>query len=68
MKKAERCPFCEEGAREIGYQNPILRNFLTEKGKVIPAQVSGVCAWHQRKLSRAIKQARNMALLPFTTR
>jgi small subunit ribosomal protein S18 len=44
----------------------ILRGFLTERGKIVPRRISGNCAKHQRKLTTAIKRARNIALLPFT--
>lgn len=43
-----------------------LRNFVTERGKIIPRRISGSCARHQRQLTRAIKRARTMALLPYT--
>jgi small subunit ribosomal protein S18 len=68
MMREKRCPFCANKVQEIDYRDPVLRNFLTERGKLIPARVSGVCAWHQRKLSRAIKRARSMAILPYTAR
>jgi small subunit ribosomal protein S18 len=42
-----------------------LSRFLTERGKIIPARLSGMCARHQRQLGRAIKRARHLALLPF---
>jgi small subunit ribosomal protein S18 len=44
----------------------MLRNFMTERGKIIPRRVVGNCAKHQRQVDRAIKRARNIALLPFT--
>ena len=47
------------------YKN--LRYFMTERGKIIPRRISGNCAKHQRRLTLAIKRARNMALMPFTT-
>lgn len=45
----------------------MLRYFTSERGKIIPRRISGNCAKHQRKLTMAIKQARNIALLPYTT-
>jgi small subunit ribosomal protein S18 len=45
----------------------MLRYFTTERGKIIPRRISGNCAKHQRILTVAIKRARNIALLPFTT-
>jgi small subunit ribosomal protein S18 len=43
-----------------------LRRFLTERGKILPRRITGNCARHQRQLTRAIKRARQMALLPYT--
>ncbi len=52
----------------IDYKNPrILRFFITERGKIIPRRISGNCAKHQRQVTIAVKRARNIALLPFTT-
>lgn len=44
-----------------------LRKYITERGKILPRRISGACAKHQRELTSAIKRARNIALLPFTT-
>lgn len=61
------CKFCADKTLVIDYKRPdILKNFITERGKIIPSRISGVCARHQRMLARAIKKARIMALLPFT--
>lgn len=62
------CYFCDKKMTAIDYKDPTLRNFLTEKGKIIPSKVTGVCTRHQRLLTRAIKQARIAALLPYVTR
>jgi len=52
---------------ELDYKNSeLLLNYITERGKIIPRRISGVCAKHQRELSREIKRARTIALLPFT--
>jgi small subunit ribosomal protein S18 len=52
--------------RVIDYKDErLLSRFLTERGKIIPSRLSGMCARHQRQLSRAIKRARQIALLPF---
>ena len=52
----------------VDYRDPkTLRYFLTETGKIVPRRISGVCCPHQKRLSEAIKQARNIALLPFAT-
>jgi small subunit ribosomal protein S18 len=52
----------------IDYKDPrTLRLFTTERGKIIPRRISGNCAKHQRRITVAIKRARNIALLPYTT-
>ncbi len=62
------CPFCERKVREVDYkQADELRRFLTERGKIKPRRKNATCAKHQRRLSVAIKRARHLALLPFTT-
>ncbi len=68
------CKFCEQINRSrsknnkqpcVNYKNiDLLRKFVSEKGRIIPRQVSGVCAKHQRVITKAIKRARNIALLP----
>ena len=61
------CIFCENKDQKINYKEvKILRKFITEQGKIIPGHVTGVCSKHQRHLSKAIKQARNIALLPYS--
>ncbi len=61
------CRFCADSSLAIDYKDPrTLRYFTTERGKVVPARISGNCAKHQRALSQAIKRARMVALLPFT--
>ena len=63
MRKAPRrkvCAFCLEKATEIDY-----KKYVTEKGKILPRRMTGVCSKHQRLLSTAIKRARLVALLPF---
>jgi small subunit ribosomal protein S18 len=62
------CKFCADSSLVIDYKDPrILRYFTTERGKITPCRISGNCAKHQRVVTLAIKRARNMALLPFTT-
>ncbi len=66
--RRKTCKFCADKTLVIDYKEPkILRYFTTERGKIIPSRISGTCAKHQRILMQAIKRARNMALLPFTT-
>lgn len=61
------CRFCTDKTILIDYKDPqALKYFVTERGKVVPRRISGNCALHQRKVTLAIKRARNIALLPFT--
>ena len=67
QQKKKVCLFCVEGIKEIDYKDTAkLRKFMTEKGKIIPARQSNLCAKHQREVARAIKRARYMALLPYS--
>lgn len=62
------CAFCLEKAKEIDYKNvDMLRRYVTERGKIRSGRKSGTCARHQRKLTVAIKRARHLALLPWTS-
>ncbi|MDE5602198.1 MAG: 30S ribosomal protein S18 [Clostridia bacterium] len=64
--KKKVCVFCVEHATDIDYKDVAkLRRFITEKGKILPRRMSGVCSKHQRPLANAIKRARVMALLPY---
>ncbi len=66
--KRRNCTFCSEKAIEIDYKDiNKLRRFVTERGKILPRRVSGNCARHQRVLATAIKRARELALLPYTS-
>lgn len=68
FRRKKVCRFCVEKIDDINYKDvKLLSAFITERGKIVPRRLSGVCAPHQRRLSTAIKQARNIALLPFTT-
>lgn len=61
------CRFCADKELIIDYKDvKALRNFLTERGKIIPRRIYGNCAKHQRELTEAIKRARHIALLPYT--
>ena len=58
-----------EAAASLDYKNVnLLRGFLTERGKILPSRISGVSAFYQRKLTKEIKKARTMALLPFAAK
>ena len=61
------CSFCVDKVEEIDYKDVAkLRNFISERSKILPRRTTGTCAKHQRQLTIAIKRARNVALLPFT--
>ena len=67
MKK-KVCAFCVDKAEYIDYKDVAkLKKYVTERGKILPRRISGNCAKHQRALTVAIKRARVMALLPYTT-
>lgn len=69
IQKKKVCQFCVDKVAEVDYKDVNrLRRFVTEKGKIIPRRMSGVCARHQRALSVAIKKARVMALLPYSAK
>ncbi len=62
------CAFCADKVEHIDYKDvPRLRKFTTERGKIMPRRMSGVCAKHQRELAIAIKRARQVALLPYVS-
>jgi ribosomal protein S18 len=70
MRRTRRkvCAFCMDKSESIDYKDiNKLRKYVTERGKILPRRISGNCAKHQRELTDAIKRARNIALLPFTT-
>ena len=61
FRRKKVCRFCVEKIDDINYKDA----FVAERGKIVPRRISGVCAPHQRRLTDAIKKARNIALLPF---
>ena len=62
------CTFCVDKIQHIDYKDILrLRRFTNERGKIVPRRMSGTCAKHQRQLSVAIKRARTVALMPYTT-
>jgi small subunit ribosomal protein S18 len=62
------CRFCAEKIHAIDYKDTrTLSSFVTERGKIVPSRISGNCAKHQRALTGAIKRARVVALMPFTS-
>ncbi|HLB02179.1 MAG TPA: 30S ribosomal protein S18 [Nitrospiria bacterium] len=67
FQRKRACRFCVEKTLAIDHKDtPLLRSFLTERGKIIPRRISGNCAKHQRQLTLSIKRSREIALLPFT--
>jgi len=67
-KTKEECYFCKEKKDPSFADIQVLKRYLTERNKIIPRSRSGNCAKHQRELSKNIKQARHLALLPFIAR
>ena len=68
-KKKKSCPFKVEGIKEIDYKDSgLLSRFITERGKILPRRITGVSAYYQNKLTRSIKRARYMAILPYTAK
>lgn len=66
MRKRKRCPFVIAGFEDVDYKDiETLSKFITERGKILPRRITGVSAYFQRRLTKAIKQARHVALLPF---
>ena len=69
FRRKKVCKFCVEKIDSINYKDVrLLSQFVAESGKIVPRRLTGVCTPHQRRLTDAIKQARNIALLPFTSR
>jgi small subunit ribosomal protein S18 len=69
FRRKKVCKFCVEKIDAIDYKDVrLLSGFIAERGKIVPRRLTGVCTPHQRRLSTAIKQARNIALLPFASR
>lgn len=65
--KKKVCMFCADKALVIDYKDQEkIKRFVSEKGKILPRRVTGLCAMHQRKVTTAIKRARHIALLPYT--
>lgn len=66
--KNKKCVFCEQNLTPDYKEVEVLRQFISERGKIIPRSRTGVCAKHQRKVTREIKRARYLALLPFVAK
>ena len=69
FRRKKVCRFCVEKIDDINYKDVrLLQQFVAERGKIVPRRLTGVCTPHQRRLTAAIKRARNIALLPFAAR
>jgi small subunit ribosomal protein S18 len=67
FRRRKFCRFTAEHVKEIDYKDiTVLKNYITESGKIVPSRITGTRAKYQRQLSRAIKRARYLALLPYT--
>ena len=67
-RRAKICQFCAEKSRAIDYKDILLlRQFVSERGRIFARRKTGTCARHQRVLAQAIKRARQIALLPYTS-
>lgn len=67
FKRRKFCRFTAEGIQQVDYKSvDLLKEFITENGKIIPARITGTKARYQRQLSVAVKRARFLALLPYT--
>ncbi|MFK7816774.1 MAG: 30S ribosomal protein S18 [Gammaproteobacteria bacterium] len=66
FRRRRYCRFTEEGIEQVDYKDTaILKDFITDTGKIVPSRVTGTKAKYQRQLSTAIKRARYIALLPY---
>lgn len=66
FRRKRYCRFTAEGVKEIDYKDlNILKNYVTETGKIVPSRISGTSARYQRQLATAIKRARYLALIPY---
>lgn len=67
MRRRKVCQFCADKTKEIDYKDiDTLKKYVTERGKILPKRITGTCAMHQREVTKAIKRARIVALLPYT--
>ncbi|MGI6732298.1 MAG: 30S ribosomal protein S18 [Anaerovoracaceae bacterium] len=67
MRRKKVCQFCADKTETIDFKDvDKLRKYVTDRGKILPKRITGTCAVHQREVTRAIKRARIVALLPYT--
>ena len=68
-QKRKICIFCKDNIQHVDYKDTgLLRKFLSDRGKIRARRVTGNCSQHQRDVAQAVKNAREMALLPYSTR
>ena len=66
VRRRKVCQFCADPNKKIDYKDAeTLKQYITERGKILPRRVKGTCAMHQRAVAKAIKRARVVAILPF---
>ena len=66
--KKKACPFCKEQATSVDYKDiALLRKYISDRGKIRARRVTGCCTRHQRDIAMAVKNAREVALLPYTS-
>lgn len=69
FRRRKTCPFSSDNSPKIDYKDvKLLSRYLSERGKIVPSRITAVSAKKQRELARAIKRARNLALLPFVVK
>jgi len=67
FRKKKVCQFCADKTATIDYKDvDTLRKYVTDRGKILPRRITGTCAVHQREITRAVKRARTVALLPYS--
>lgn len=68
VRKPRPCPFCQGNDEWVDYKDErVLRRYISERGKILPRRATHLCAKHQRQVSKAIKRAQHIALIPFST-
>jgi small subunit ribosomal protein S18 len=68
FRRRKVCKFCADKVEWIDYKDTrLLQQFIVERAKILPRRISGTCARHQRMIQQAIKRARHLALIPFTS-
>ena len=67
-RRKKVCAFCADANKVLDYKDvALLRKYISERGKILPRRVTGTCAYHQRELTKAIKRARHVALIPYVS-